>query len=91
MLRIKTFQHEPGGETIESWGKRATGREYRCDVVAEHPKLRDYIEDMRKALSAAMGLDTDRVSIKASTNNGLGFIGGGEGIAAYAVALIEDQ
>jgi 2-C-methyl-D-erythritol 2,4-cyclodiphosphate synthase len=60
-------------------------------VVAERPRLREYVDDMRQSLSRAMGLDIDKVSVKASTSNGLGFIGSGQGIAAYAVALIEEK
>ncbi len=58
-------------------------------VVAEQPKLRDYIDNLRKNLSQTIGIEIDKVSVKASTHNGLGFIGAGEGIAAYAVAMIE--
>ncbi|MFC1900075.1 2-C-methyl-D-erythritol 2,4-cyclodiphosphate synthase [Chloroflexota bacterium] len=57
-------------------------------VVAEQPKLSDYIDKIREQISRTLEIDTDQVSIKASTNNGLGYIGSGEGIAAYAVALI---
>jgi len=60
-------------------------------VVAEKPRLREYIDDMRHALSHVLGIDMDAVSVKASTNKGLGFIGNGEGIAVYAVALIEGR
>jgi 2-C-methyl-D-erythritol 2,4-cyclodiphosphate synthase len=60
-------------------------------VVAERPRLREYVDDMRGSLSCAMGVDVDKVSVKASTSNGLGFIGSGQGIAAYAVALIEEK
>ena len=60
-------------------------------VVAEKPRLSEYIDDMRRTLSQVLGIDIGKISIKASTNNGLGFIGNGEGIAAYAVALIEDK
>lgn|SRR4030042_1722270 len=60
-------------------------------VVTESPRLREYIDDMRENLSRVLGVNIDRVSIKASTNNGLGFIGAGEGIAAYAVAMIEGK
>ena len=60
-------------------------------VVAEEPKLNEYIESMRGQLGQTLGIDTGRVSVKASTSNGLGFIGRGEGIAAYAVALIESR
>jgi 2-C-methyl-D-erythritol 2,4-cyclodiphosphate synthase len=58
-------------------------------VVAEKPRLREYIDDMRENLSEILGVDIGRVSVKASTSNGLGYIGSGEGIAAYAVAMIE--
>jgi 2-C-methyl-D-erythritol 2,4-cyclodiphosphate synthase len=60
-------------------------------VVAEKPRLREYIDDMRHNLSHVLGINMDKVSVKASTNNGLGFIGSEEGIAAYAVALIEER
>jgi len=58
-------------------------------VIAEKPKLGGYINDMREKLSGTMGISAGQVSVKASSNNGLGFIGGGEGIAACAVAMIE--
>jgi 2-C-methyl-D-erythritol 2,4-cyclodiphosphate synthase len=60
-------------------------------VVAERPKLREYVDDMRRSLAKTIDIDIDRVSVKASTSNGLGFIGSGLGIAAYAVALIEEK
>jgi len=58
-------------------------------ILAERPKLMDFIERMRQQLSETLGISLSQVSVKASTANGLGFIGRGEGIAAYAVALIE--
>jgi 2-C-methyl-D-erythritol 2,4-cyclodiphosphate synthase len=58
-------------------------------VVAERPRLREYVDDMRHNLAHVLGIDMDNVSVKASTNNGVGDIGRGEGIAAFAVALIE--
>jgi 2-C-methyl-D-erythritol 2,4-cyclodiphosphate synthase len=60
-------------------------------VVAEKPRLREYIDEMRHNLSHILGVDLDKVSVKASTNNGLGFLGAGEGIATYAVVLIEEK
>lgn len=60
-----------------------------CTVLAQRPKLSPHILAMRENLSAAMGLPLDCVSIKATTEEGLGFTGEGLGIAAHAVALIE--
>ncbi len=58
-------------------------------VLAQRPKLAAYIPQMREHLAAAMGTETARVSVKATTEEGLGFTGRGEGIAAHVVALIE--
>ena len=58
-------------------------------VIAERPRLRDHIDPMRDNIAKALELGIDKVSVKASTSNGLGYIGSGEGIAAIAVALLE--
>lgn len=58
-------------------------------VVVEKPKLSEYLAAMRENLSRVLGISIDNVSVKASTNNGLGYIGEGKGIATYAVALVE--
>jgi len=58
-------------------------------IVAEQPKLRDFIDQIRQQLSQTLGIALNRVGVKASTSARLGFVGRGEGIAAYAVALIE--
>jgi 2-C-methyl-D-erythritol 2,4-cyclodiphosphate synthase len=58
-------------------------------VIAEKPKLADFIGQMRQKLSQTLAVKLDQVSIKASTANGLGFVGRGEGIAACAVAMVE--
>lgn len=57
-------------------------------VIAERPRLRDFIDRMRAALSEAMGIGMEQVSVKASTTNGVGGIAQGEGIAAIAVAQV---
>jgi len=62
-----------------------------CTVIAQRPKLAPHIPQMRENLAAAMGVTVDRVSVKATTEEGLGFSGEGLGIAAHAVALIEEQ
>ncbi len=59
-------------------------------IVAEQPKLRDFINQMRKQLSQTLGIGVGQVSVKASTSNQLGFAGRGEGMAAWAVALLEE-
>jgi len=58
-------------------------------IVAEQPKLRDFIDGMRGQLSQTLGITLGQVSVKASTSAQLGFVGRGEGMATYAVALIE--
>lgn len=58
-------------------------------VLAQEPKLRPYIDDMRAMISAALGIDIDCVSVKATTEEGLGFTGRKEGIAAHAVCLLK--
>ena len=58
-------------------------------VCAEKPKLNPHIPQMQQVLAELMGLEADRVSIKATTTEKLGFTGRMEGISAHAVALIE--
>jgi 2-C-methyl-D-erythritol 2,4-cyclodiphosphate synthase len=58
-------------------------------VIAEKPRLGPHIPSMRKTIAAVLEIDESRVSVKATTHEGLGAIGRGEGIAAMAVALIE--
>lgn len=58
-------------------------------IVAEEPKLAPYIDDMCQTIAEALQVGVEQVSVKASTSAGLGFLGKGEGIAAFAAALIE--
>ena len=60
-------------------------------VVAQRPKLAPYREEMRRRLAEAMGLEIGRVSVKATTEEGLGFTGSGQGISAMAVALLDEK
>jgi 2-C-methyl-D-erythritol 2,4-cyclodiphosphate synthase len=57
-------------------------------IIAQSPKLSPFIPQMRKRIGQALDLDSTQVTIKATTTDGLGFIGRGEGIAAQSVALI---
>ena len=59
-------------------------------IVCADPRLADYIDDMVGNISDALDIDRGRVSVKASSSNGVGPLGKGEGIAAYAVALIDE-
>ena len=60
-------------------------------VLAQRPKLAPHIPAMREKLAGAMGISAEQVSVKATTEEGLGFTGTEEGIAAHAVALIEKK
>lgn len=59
-------------------------------VLAQRPRLRDYIPAMIQNLAADLDVPPDRVNVKATTEEGLGFTGRGEGIACHAVCLLED-
>ena len=60
-------------------------------IVAEKPRLNSFIKRMRQNIAEVLKLDFSQISIKATTTEGLGFAGRGEGIAAYAVCLIEES
>ena len=72
---------------IEARGCRV--RQADVTVIIEQPRLGPYLPAMRAKLAAALALPPDAVSIKAKTNEGMGFIGRGEGIAVLAVATLE--
>lgn len=59
-------------------------------VIAEKPKIASRAAEMRKAIARAVGIQPERVNVKATTNEGLGDIGRGEGIAAMTVALLSE-
>lgn len=58
-------------------------------VLAQAPKLRPHIVEMRRNLASACGIAVEQISVKATTEEGLGFTGSGEGIAVHAVCLLE--
>ena len=64
-----------------------------CDITicAEAPKFRPYIDDMRKTLASVMEVDSDQISVKATTTEKLGFTGRREGISALAVCLLTKE
>lgn len=74
--------------------KAISGKGYRvvnidATILAQRPKMRMHIDKMRENIAKACGVDVDCVSVKATTEEGLGFTGSGEGISAHAVCLIE--
>ena len=64
-----------------------------CDVtvIAQRPKLAPYIEEMRQNIAADLGVDVSAVSVKATTEERMGFTGSGEGISCHAVALLASR
>ncbi len=70
------------------------GKGYRVEnvdatIIAQRPKMAPHIEEMRKNTAKALGIDADQVNIKATTEEGLGFTGTGEGISSQAAACLE--
>lgn len=71
---------------------RVQGYELRdadCVLVCERPKISPFREEMRARMAAALGVEPGRIGVKATTTEGLGFEGREEGVAAYAVVLLE--
>ena len=70
------------------------GRGYRvgnldATIIAQQPKMAPHIQAMRENIARVCGVDVDRINVKATTEEGLGFTGSGEGISAHAVVLID--
>ena len=81
-------------ELLREVGRRLSGAGYRlgnldATIIAQRPKLAPYIAQMRQNIADAMHTDIGNISVKATTEEHLGFTGSGEGIAAHAVCLIE--
>ena len=79
---------------LEEVGKKIDEANYIIEnidatIIAQKPKMRPYIDDMRKNIADALKIDVDRVNVKATTEEGLGFTGSGEGISAQAIASLE--
>ena len=70
--------------------KNARATNIDVTVIAEAPKLQPHIEQMRAKIGSALGCDASRINIKATTNEGLGTLGRGEGMACLATAIVED-
>ena len=60
-------------------------------MIAQHPKLKDYIPKMAENIAAALGTDASRVNVKATTEEHLGFTGTGEGMSCHAVCILTEE
>ena len=83
-------------EMLKRVNSKVTGKGWRVvnidsTVIAEQPVLKDHIDTMRGKLGHTLGIDIEKISVKASTTNGLGEIGKVEAIAAMAVTMIEGE
>lgn len=76
------------GEIIANGGYKINNVD--ATVIAQAPKLSPFIEEMRNNIANALEISIDRVSVKATTEEKLGFTGAGEGIAAHSVCLVEE-
>ena len=79
LKRVKARLAEAGFETVN----------LDATILAQAPKLAPYRDEMRGNIACVLDIPSSRVSVKATTEEGLGFTGSGEGIAAHAVALLE--
>ena len=79
MRRVADLARERGWRVVDA----------DCTIAAQAPKLAPYREQMRANMAAALGVPVDAVGVKATTTERLGFVGREEGIAAWAVALLE--
>ena len=76
---------------VELAAERGFKFEYAdCTLVAQKPKMAPYIEDIRSAIADVIGTDRDRVNVKATTEERMGFTGRMEGVSAHAVCLLAE-
>lgn len=79
---------------LEHVGKLMDGEGYVIEnidatIIAQRPKMRPYIDQMRENMANALGIETDQINVKATTEEGLGFTGAGEGISSQAICAVE--
>ena len=79
---------------LEHVGKLLSDHGYKignidATIIAQKPKMRPHIDQMRETIANALKIRPDQVGVKATTEEGLGFTGSGEGISAHAVCLLE--
>ena len=82
-------------ELLRQVGRKIAAAGYRVGnidvtMIAQRPKLKDYIPTMAENIAAALGIEESRVNVKATTEEHLGFTGSGEGMSCHAVCLLEE-
>jgi len=76
------------GELLEEEGYLINNID--ATIIAQAPKMRPYIDEMRKNIADTLGIDISQVNVKATTEEGLGFTGSGEGISSQAVCMLSE-
>ena len=90
------YKGADSGKLLRHVGQLLTEKGYavgNIDVtmIAQKPKLKDYIPQMEQNIAACLSIDTDRVNVKATTEEHLGFTGDGSGMRCHAVCLLEER
>ena len=89
------YKGADSGELLRIVGEKIAAKGYRVGnidvtMIAQKPKLKDHIPQMRKNIAARLGIDPDCVNVKATTEEYLGFTGDGSGMSCHAVCLLEE-
>ncbi len=89
------YKGADSGELLAIVGQKVAAAGYRISnvdvtMIAQKPKLKDHIPQMRENIAARLGISPDRVNVKATTEEQLGFTGSLEGMACHAVCLLEE-
>lgn len=89
------YKGADSGKLLEIVGQKVANAGYRISnidvtMIAQKPKLKDYIPQMTQNIAAFLGIDVGRVNVKATTEEHLGFTGDGSGMSCHAVCLLEE-
>ena len=91
-----TYKGADSTQLLKEVGRKIAAAGYRVGnidvtMIAQKPKLKDYIPTMAKNIAAALEIEENRVNVKATTEEHLGFTGTGEGMSCHAVCLLEER
>ena len=90
------YKGADSGKLLEIVGEKIAAKGYRVGnidvtMIAQKPKLKDHIPQMEENIAKCLGIEKDRVNVKATTEEHLGFTGDGSGMRCHAVCLLEDM